>query len=112
VAKPEWGTKRQCGKCGARFYDLANDPIVCPSCGVTHVPEIILKSRAPQAEEAPKPVKAPVKVPDEEVAEVEADDDDEDLEVDDDDDDAVLGEELEDEEDDPVDVRDARGEDD
>jgi uncharacterized protein (TIGR02300 family) len=33
VAKPELGTKRVCGSCGAKFYDLSKDPIVCPKCG-------------------------------------------------------------------------------
>jgi uncharacterized protein (TIGR02300 family) len=33
VAKPEIGTKRLCGSCGAKFYDLGKDPIVCPKCG-------------------------------------------------------------------------------
>jgi uncharacterized protein (TIGR02300 family) len=33
VAKPELGTKRQCQSCGAKFYDLSKDPIVCPKCG-------------------------------------------------------------------------------
>ena len=32
MAKPELGTKRLCGNCGAKFYDLAKDPIVCPKC--------------------------------------------------------------------------------
>jgi uncharacterized protein (TIGR02300 family) len=32
VAKPELGTKRLCGNCGAKFYDLSKDPIVCPKC--------------------------------------------------------------------------------
>lgn len=32
------GTKRVCQACETRFYDLARDPIVCPSCGVHHVP--------------------------------------------------------------------------
>jgi uncharacterized protein (TIGR02300 family) len=32
VAKPELGTKRLCGNCGAKFYDLNKDPIVCPKC--------------------------------------------------------------------------------
>jgi len=105
VAKPEWGTKRQCSKCGARFYDLGNDPILCPACGVEHVPEIILKSRAPQAEEAPKPVKVAVKVAAEENVDIDDDEEeDEDLDIEDDDDDAVLGEMDDDEEDEPVGV--------
>jgi uncharacterized protein (TIGR02300 family) len=33
------GTKRVCQACATRFYDLAQDPIVCPSCGAHHVPE-------------------------------------------------------------------------
>ncbi len=33
VAKPELGTKRQCQNCGAKFFDLSKDPIICPKCG-------------------------------------------------------------------------------
>jgi uncharacterized protein (TIGR02300 family) len=33
------GSKRVCQACGARFYDLLRDPIVCPSCGAHHVLE-------------------------------------------------------------------------
>ena len=32
MAKPELGTKRLCSNCGAKFYDLNKDPIVCPKC--------------------------------------------------------------------------------
>ena len=32
MAKPELGSKRLCGNCGAKFYDLTRDPIVCPKC--------------------------------------------------------------------------------
>jgi uncharacterized protein (TIGR02300 family) len=32
VAKPELGTKRLCGNCSVKFYDLNKDPIVCPKC--------------------------------------------------------------------------------
>jgi uncharacterized protein (TIGR02300 family) len=35
VAKPELGTKRLCGSCGAKFYDLNKSPIVCPKCEAT-----------------------------------------------------------------------------
>ncbi len=46
MANPEWGTKRQCPKCGTRFYDLGNDdPITCIECEKTFKPEIILKSK-------------------------------------------------------------------
>ncbi len=40
MAKPELGTKRLCPHCGAKFYDLSKDPIVCPKCG--SVVEIIV----------------------------------------------------------------------
>ena len=33
MAKPELGAKRQCQSCGTKFYDLKQDPIVCPKCG-------------------------------------------------------------------------------
>ena len=33
MAKPEWGTKRICQSCGARFYDFGRSPITCPACG-------------------------------------------------------------------------------
>ena len=45
MVKPEWGTKRICHNCGARFYDLHRDPIVCPKCSTTFDPEALLRSR-------------------------------------------------------------------
>jgi uncharacterized protein (TIGR02300 family) len=46
LAKAEWGEKRQCPKCGTRFYDLGqHDPIICISCEVKFKPEVILKSK-------------------------------------------------------------------
>jgi uncharacterized protein (TIGR02300 family) len=46
LAKAEWGNKRQCPKCGTRFYDLGNfEPVVCISCEQKFKPEIILKSK-------------------------------------------------------------------
>lgn len=47
MAKPEWGTKRTCHTCGARFYDLRRDTIVCPVCGAVHDPERQPKPRRP-----------------------------------------------------------------
>jgi len=32
VVKLELGIKRHCSGCGARFYDLNKNPIVCPKC--------------------------------------------------------------------------------
>ena len=46
MAKAEWGEKRQCPKCGTRFYDLGEfGPIVCIACEHKFKPEIILKSK-------------------------------------------------------------------
>lgn len=77
MVKPEWGTKRICQSCGARFYDFQRQPIVCPSCGATFEPEVLARSRRPRAAPRAAPVVAAV--------EPEADDDDlVKLEVDDD----------------------------
>jgi uncharacterized protein (TIGR02300 family) len=66
VAKPNWGVKRMCQSCGARFYDLAKDPILCPKCGAEFDPEAILKTkRAKPAPAAPRVVPTPVAEPDE-----------------------------------------------
>jgi hypothetical protein len=46
LAKAEWGEKRQCPKCGTRFYDLGEfEPIICISCEHKFKPEVILKSK-------------------------------------------------------------------
>lgn len=39
MVKPEWGSKRTCSNCGARFYDLRRHPILCPVCGTVFDPE-------------------------------------------------------------------------
>ncbi|MDP6346544.1 MAG: TIGR02300 family protein [Alphaproteobacteria bacterium] len=68
MAKPEWGTKRICLSCGARFYDFSRDPIVCPACeapfavagtGRTRRNRDAAKPAAPKVEAA-KPKKAAV----------------------------------------------------
>jgi uncharacterized protein (TIGR02300 family) len=53
VAKPELGTKRLCGGCGAKFYDLSKDPIVCPKCSTVF-------QVAPSSRLRPEAVRAPV----------------------------------------------------
>ena len=45
MAKPEWGTKRICQSCGARFYDFGRSPILCPTCGAVFDIEILNRSR-------------------------------------------------------------------
>ncbi|MFT4097314.1 MAG: TIGR02300 family protein [Rhodoblastus sp.] len=47
MAKPELGSKRQCLNCGAKFFDLNRDPILCPKCGTAF--QVALPTRAPRA---------------------------------------------------------------
>jgi uncharacterized protein (TIGR02300 family) len=48
MVKAEWGAKRNCPKCGERFYDLGkDDPVVCIECGNQWTPEPVLKSKQP-----------------------------------------------------------------
>jgi uncharacterized protein (TIGR02300 family) len=52
VAKPELGTKRLCGNCAAKFYDLNKDPIVCPKC------HTVLTLAAVTSRSRPEPARA------------------------------------------------------
>ena len=45
MGKIERGIKRLCQDCGALYYDLDKNPIICPKCGAEFDPEAILKSR-------------------------------------------------------------------
>jgi uncharacterized protein (TIGR02300 family) len=76
LAKPEWGTKRICPSCGARYYDLLRDPIVCPKCSTPFDPEALLRARrarpSPPVEKALEPVVADEIDADLETTEVEA----------------------------------------
>jgi uncharacterized protein (TIGR02300 family) len=108
VAKPELGAKRQCQNCGAKFFDLNRDPIVCPKCGTifqgaaTRVERPVVKE-----EEAEDEVVAPAGVELVSLDEVEATEEKvadpvvDDIDVEDDDaaDDAFLEEEEEDDDD-------------
>ena len=74
MSKPEWGTKRTCQSCGAHFYDLRKDTIVCPKCGTTYDPEAVLKSRRGRVVEKLTPVKPVEPVVPEVEEETEAED--------------------------------------
>jgi uncharacterized protein (TIGR02300 family) len=52
VAKAEWGTKRICSECGARYYDMRKEPPTCPKCGTVFEPI------SPRAKRKPAPVVA------------------------------------------------------
>ena len=76
MVKPEWGAKRQCPKCGERFYDLQKDePVTCIQCGYAWHPEPILKSKQPIPFEEVK--KEEVAEPDSDLADEELEDIDE-----------------------------------
>ncbi len=84
MAKPEWGTKRVCDNCDAKFYDFQRDPIICPKCEtkLTIVPTTrSRRSRTtrpqPVIQEAPKVAAEEDKVA-AEIADVVDDDDDDD----------------------------------
>ena len=98
MSKAEWGIKRLCAGCGAKYYDLSRTPILCPKCGVEFDPDAVLRSRRtkPAAKEEPKPKPAAVAEPDEAGDDQDAEPADDALEVadppgdDDADDDALI----------------------
>lgn len=65
MVNPDWGIKRTCHACGAKYYDFKKKSPTCPSCGAALDPEALLKSRRRNAPEEKKA--APVKVEDVEV---------------------------------------------
>lgn len=88
MAKPELGTKRRCPNCGAAYYDLNRDPIVCPKCNTEFVVE---QPKPPRRKREAEPTK-PVDKPAADDADTALDDDDDDFladDIDDDDDDDV-----------------------
>jgi uncharacterized protein (TIGR02300 family) len=100
VAKPEWGTKRMCLSCGARFYDFHRSPIACPACGAPFDLESLGRSRrARPAQRAALPA-AGLAAEDAELVADAAVDLDADTEVEVEEDDAVIddGEDAEEDE--------------
>ena len=77
MVKAELGTKRTCPSCGARFYDLMKNPIVCPKCATSFIAAAILPSKGDYpgaAAQQPKPrviVEEDVKAPDVELVSLE-----------------------------------------
>ena len=45
ISHPEWGLKRICASCNARFYDMRKQPIICPKCGSTFDADLLIKKR-------------------------------------------------------------------
>ncbi len=70
MAKAELGTKRLCANCGAKFYDLSKDPIVCPKCNTVLTLAAVAPSRSrPDAVARAKAAEAEVVVPETQEAE-------------------------------------------
>jgi uncharacterized protein (TIGR02300 family) len=109
LAKPEWGLKRTCLGCSARFYDMQREPIVCPSCEAEFDPLAMVRPRRARAAAASQAkAKAAAAAPLAEAAEtddaeetadetlevddvaIDLDDDDDDIAPDDDDDDDAI----------------------
>jgi uncharacterized protein (TIGR02300 family) len=107
VAKPELGGKRQCQNCGAKFFDLNRDPIVCPKCGTVFQGATARPQRAEEKEEETDDQAAPADAELVSLEEAEATEDkvtaasDDDVEVEDDDsaEDTFLEEEEEEDDD-------------
>ena len=122
MAKPELGTKRLCGSCGAKFYDLAKTPITCPKCHTVMEIAPVTSRPRPEPARAAAPVKEVAVEPETQDAEFvsledadaeasgkkvagDADVADDDIEIDDEPiDDAALIEEQEESDDDVTDI--------
>jgi uncharacterized protein (TIGR02300 family) len=61
VKATQLGTKRQCPKCAARFYDFDADPVICVKCGAVVPVEREKSQRKRKIPAAPRPV--PRKIP-------------------------------------------------
>jgi uncharacterized protein (TIGR02300 family) len=59
LAKPELGSKHQCQNCGAKFFDLNKDPIVCPKCGTVFQGAARARAAAKPEEEEETELAAP-----------------------------------------------------
>jgi uncharacterized protein (TIGR02300 family) len=68
ATKQARGTKRTCQNCDERFYDLAQDPIICPFCGAKYViassPAALAALQAEQRELNARKAKKPAAVED------------------------------------------------
>lgn len=49
MVKIEWGAKRTCLNCGARFYDLQKQSATCPKCGTQYEVQAPVRNRRGKA---------------------------------------------------------------
>lgn len=61
MLRSELGTKRICPNCAAKFYDLGRNPVECPKCGHSFVPEVDRKPSKASAKVAKTTVAAATK---------------------------------------------------
>jgi len=73
VVKANWGTKRICPSCSARYYDLMKPlgEIACPKCGTQYDPEAFLKTRRARVAAVPEKEAEPIVAEEVEVEAVE-----------------------------------------
>jgi uncharacterized protein (TIGR02300 family) len=98
MAKPELGLKRTCVACGAKFYDLTRQPVICPKCGTEQPAEQprLRRAAAPVEDKIKKRAGVPAEA---EADEVELEDVEGDAALEDadelEDEDEAIGEEIE-----------------
>jgi len=78
VSRPEWGKKRSCLHCEARFYDLNRNSAECPTCGTVNNFAADIKPARATAPKAKEKAEEPAAPAEEEVLEETETDDDED----------------------------------
>ena len=73
MVKANWGTKRICPSCSARYYDLMKPlgEIACPKCGTQYDPEAFLKTRRARVAAVPEKEAEPIVAEEVEVEAVE-----------------------------------------
>ncbi|MDR1560843.1 MAG: TIGR02300 family protein [Holosporaceae bacterium] len=62
MAKDNWGIKRVCLSCAARFYDFNKSPITCPACNSLFDPEYLYKKKPKSAQEKSQEVDDPADI--------------------------------------------------
>ena len=94
MADAALGTKRKCLSCGAPFFDLRHDPIICPKCEAVFTP--IPVPRSPIYKKTRPPIDAPATTVGQAVGDADEKPDGDDREITDDPDDAEPAEEPDD----------------
>lgn len=103
MPKPEWGVKRTCLSCGARFYDLMREPVICPKCDTEFDTAVLQKpKRLRPATIAKAAVKAAPEKDEDLIDDGDDDDDDAVIDPDADDDDMAVDTDADDNDNDVI----------